>query len=77
MTPHDLAGLEGSKCQTLGSHMSAGLSPPRADRHPSYPAQAPPPCPWQQFLATYIHVAGIDVAIPCVRGLQHHTAVVV
>lgn len=35
------------------------------------------PLPGQQFLTTYIHVAGIDVAIPGVRGLQHHTAVII
>jgi len=41
------------------------------------------PCPGtstlsgQQSLTTYIHVAGIDVAIPGVRGLQHHTAVII
>lgn len=44
---------------------------------PPYPAQAPPPCPGQQILTTYIHVAGIDVAILCVRVLQHHAAVIV
>lgn len=74
-------GFRGSNIPSPASLRAKSARPqdPRVSRTVlTQHSQAPfLPLPGQQFLTTYIHVAGIDVAIPGVRGLQHHTAVII
>lgn len=71
------ASMESGYLEAASWLLSPHTGPFLLEVRPLYPPQVLLTSSRQQFPNTYIHVAGIDVAIPCVRGLQHHTAVII